>query len=300
MAGALNTFLDKMGNWKFNPPSSNLWVVHIALHNDGTLNANAKHDLLALYDNIKKVNDLYDSTYDSKYGVIVNGANGMGPVRDFIQQSDDGNIGIFLATDMTMSNGKVITKDHISSPNTEFTGWLKYGKVQTGREHNLNIKLKFLKSNWDINELLFDPWIAAIGQQGLIEGDEVDGIYDIKADIVLMEYAASSPGQSTKSWVLRKSIHMTRCFPKSRENYAYDYSYEKAGQFTSALVEFEFDNYTIIYYDTGAAKGETKKAAATPAPAKTKAPEPKIAVNTNVEQGGAGMTNMYANMANMA
>lgn len=315
MAGSLGIFLDKMRNWKFNPPSSNLWVIHLSLYNDGsqTKDAKATHDLLSLYENIKKVNNQFDSVYNSAYGVIVDGENGENNLKQYISLLDDGTIGLFLATDLTMNTNKVTIKDQESGTNTAFTGWLKFGKVQTGRDHNLNIKVKFLKSNWDINELLFDPWIAAIGQQGLIEGDEEDGLYNIKGNMMIMEYAASAPGKDTNTWVLRKVIELNRCFPVSRDQYTYTYSPDKAGSFESAMVTFEFDYYKIRYtdfphYETKLVdivknlpplKGQ-KASQATPKKATPAKVETPIAVNTNEQQGGAGMTNMYNNMSNMA
>jgi hypothetical protein len=46
-----------------------------------------------------------------------------------------------------------------------------------------------LVSNWDIGDILFDPWIAAVAQKGLIEDDNSS----IKGKIVIKEYASSLP-----------------------------------------------------------------------------------------------------------
>lgn len=315
MAGSLGIFLDKMRNWKFNPPSSNLWVIHIALHNDGFTGSKTdlKHDFISLYKNIKKVNNNYSSSYNTTWGVSVIDDKNESNLLKYMESLNDGTIGIFLATDVSFNANSVNIKDEQSQNNTAYSGWLSYGKTQIGRGHNHAGKIQFLHSNWDMNELFIDPWIAAIGQQGLIEGDESDGIYNIKADITIMEYAASAPGKDTKSWILRKVISLVKCFPKNRDQYRYDYTYDKAGSFVPGWVDFEFENYNIRYtnfphYETklvdivknlpplkGQKASQTTPKKATPAKVET-----PIAVNTNEQQGGAGMTNMYNNMSNMA
>lgn len=53
------------------------------------------------------------------------------------------------------------------------------------RQNNRNLNISFLISNWDIGDILFDPWIAAVAQKGLIE----DGSSTIKAKITISEYS---------------------------------------------------------------------------------------------------------------
>lgn len=244
MAGALNSFLNKMRDWKFNPPSNNLWTIKIALHNDGK-SPNGKHSLSELYTNILKVNQGYMETFSSSWDVSIDGSED--PLFTYIEKLQGEDIGLFLATDVSFNANAVSIKDESSPNNTQFTGWLGFGKIQNGRQHNHAGKIMFYHSNWDIHELLFDLWIAAIGQQGLIEGDETDGIYNIKADITICEYAASAPGAETSTWALRKTIKLTKCFPKSRQQYSYTYNSDKAGLFQSDAVDIEFENYSITY-----------------------------------------------------
>lgn len=293
MAGALNSFLDKMRDWKFNPPSNNLWTIKIGLHNDGQ-SKETKHGLPELYTNILKVNQAYMETFSSSWDIKIDGAED--PLLTYIEQVQAEDIGLFLATDVSFNANAVNIKDESSPNNTQFTGWLGFGKIQNGRQHNHAGKIMFYHSNWDIHELLFDLWIAAIGQQGLIEGDEEDGIYNIKADIIICEYAAATQGKKkAETWQLRKTIKLTKCFPKNRQQYSYTYSSDKAGLFTSDAVDIEFENYSITYPSVAHGLAEAKAAkyeggAATP-----------IAVNTNTSAGGqAQQTNMYKNATGFA
>ncbi len=47
-------------------------------------------------------------------------------------------------------------------------GFLKFGKVVQSRTSTDELKVNFLVSNWDIGDILFDRWIAAVSQKGLI------------------------------------------------------------------------------------------------------------------------------------
>lgn len=289
--GALDSFLEKMRDWKFNPPSNNLWTVKINLHNDGE--TVGEHTLKQLYTNIQKVNKEYHDSFSSSWGVSINGDTN--PLMTYIEQLQGEDIGLFLATDITFNTNTVQIKDEVSPNNTQYTGWLGYGKVQLGRHHNHAAKIMFYHSNWDIHELLFDLWIAAIGQQGLIEGDESDGIYNIKADIIINEYATSgSNAGNAESWYLRKTIKLTKCFPKQRKQYTYSYGFDKAGVFTSEDVDIEFENYSIIYPSVAyhLAPATTNKSSQG---------APALALNTNTtEGGGAKDTKMFKNAKNLA
>jgi hypothetical protein len=282
--GALGKFLNKLSDWKFCPPSNNLWTIQIKLHNSGedVTNGTIDHSFKKLYQNILNVNAAYDSAYSTSYNVNVKGDSVGESLLKYIETLQDNEIGLFLATDLSFNANSVQVRDQQSQQNIPFSGWLSYGKTVTGRDHNHAGKIKFYGTNWNMNELLIDKWIAAIGQQGLIEGDEVDGIYNIKADIFIKEYATSIPDSTKKGWkhwALRKQIKLTKAFPKSREQYKYSNG-EDSSNIVSAGVDFEFENYTIEYEKTD---------------------WPKIAVNTNTTAGGqAQQTNMYKNASGLA
>lgn len=242
-SGAIPIFLEQMKKWQFCPPSTNLWTIEIVEHNDGS-GSSTGYNLSSLYNNIIKVNKQFNKHFTNSYSILKDTQN-QSAVSTFISSAQHNKIGLFLATDVSFNANAVTIVDKSSSFAEPFTGWLSYGKIQQGRTHNRAAVINFYHSNWDINEILFDPWIAAIGQQGLIEGDEADKIYNIKADIYIKEYAASvSDGTS---WVLRKQIKLTKAFPKSREQYRYTYSNDDAGVFKSTKIDFEFENYAIEY-----------------------------------------------------
>lgn len=241
MANALGIFLNKFSDWKFCPPSKNLWTVSISAHKDGT--STTGNTFSDLYANIIAVNKGFSNSVSSKWAVNApDGAN------SFISSSTDSIIGLFLANEITFSTGSVNIENKGDKSSNALYGWMRGGMVQTGRKQDLEAKIKFYSTNWDINELLIDPWIAAIGQQGLIEiGDDNlnKGYYNIKADITICEYACSKPGEDTQSWVLRKTIVLKKAFPRARTNYTYNYNvpeFESPGP-----VSFIFDNYTITY-----------------------------------------------------
>lgn len=250
-SNALGTYLSKFDDWKFCPPSDHLWTVSFSLATQGT--AITDNSLGALYKNILEVNNRHDSIFGTKWKVDAPEDE----ARNFITSSQDSSIGSFLATDISFETNDVIIQHDPGTVLTQFSGWVSYGKFQSGRNHSHNIKISFNKTNWDINELFFDRWIAAIGQQGLIEDSRLK---NIKANIVIREYACSSPNNAG-AWVPRKQILLTRAFPKSRKDYEYSYRYDTAGAMKTDMVEFEFDNYQILYQGLNA---YTDKSGGTP------------------------------------
>ena len=235
----LGAFLTKFQDWKFCPPSDHLWTVTILLAPRNETKS-ATSSFGTLYSNICQVNDKFSSSYSPKWKTTVNG-----DVSGYIGKLQDSEIGLFLATDVSFNTNSVKIQDSQSGINSAFTGFLSFGKTQIGREHNHAGKIKFLKSNWDINEIFFDKWIAAIGQQGLIEDSALP---NIKANIIITEYACGTPNKNEGSWFARKQITLTRAFPKSRENMIYSYSPDDAGTFKSTAVDFEFDSYQVTVF----------------------------------------------------
>jgi hypothetical protein len=236
---ALGTFLTKLQDWKFCPPSDHLWTITILLapRNDKSTNTSS---FSTLYNNICTVNKKYDSMYSPKWKMTVTG-----DVDSYINKLQDSEIGLFLAVDISFNTNAIQISDSQSGINTAFTGFASYGKTQIGRVHNHAGKIAFLKSNWDVNDIFFDKWIAAIGQQGLIEDASLP---NIKANIIITEYAAGKPGKNSGTWFPRKQVTLTRAFPKGRDNITYSYSPDEGGTFKSSKVEFEFDSYQVTYF----------------------------------------------------
>ncbi len=109
------------------------------------------------------------------------------------------------------------------------------------------LKINFLISNWDITEVLIDPWIAAIAQHGLI-ADEIN----LKARIIVTEYSSSyekfaNNDNYAGNMRARKEYIFDNCFPISRETPRLTYKPDEAGEYKTSMVEFSFDYYTINY-----------------------------------------------------
>lgn len=126
-------------------------------------------------------------------------------------------------------------------------GFYKNAKVVKSRKDDDLLKINFLISNWDITEILIDPWIAAISQHGLIADDNV-----LKAKIVVKEYSASHEkfsSEDTYSGVMeaRKEYIFDNCFPISRESPEKVYDVDEAGKYKTSVVTFAYDNYEIKY-----------------------------------------------------
>lgn len=238
-ANALGTFLTKFQDWRYCPPSNHLWTISILLspRND----QDSGSTFTKLYANICSVNKKFDNMYSPKWKITALDDS------SYIGGLQDSDIGLFLATDVSFTPNSITITDSQSGASHGFTGFLNFGKTQTGRTHNSALKIKFYKSNWDINELLFDKWIAAIGQQGLIEDSTLP---NIKANIIINEYAAGVPGKENKNtWFPKKQIIFTKAFPKQRDQVVYTYGSEDAGEFKSVGVDFEYEAYQINYYN---------------------------------------------------
>lgn len=242
---ALGTFLTKLTDWKYCPPSTNLWTITFEQHNPGSqAETNKTHTFANLYNDIEKANHNFVNGYkiSQLYDANVNFHTDNN--ANFVINAQDNNIGFFLATDVHFNALEVQIADQMSANEINYSGFINYGKVMTGKNHNMEAKISFYNSNWDINELLFDRWIAAIGRQGLIESSDLP---NIKSRIIISEYAAGIPGQRSDIWHLRKQIILHKAFPKNRDAYKYSYDPNEAGVFKSSVVNFDFSAYTIKY-----------------------------------------------------
>jgi hypothetical protein len=235
----IGTYLEKFKDWKYCPPSDHLWTVTFLLapRNDNQKEANT---FANLYNNILKVNAAHDSVYSSLWKVDVpNGA------KDFVINAQDNNVGLFLINQLNFDTNNVNIYDGTS---VSHSGWLSPGKTQAGRSITHKARMRFAATNWDINEIFIDKWIAAIGQQGLIEDSNLP---NIKANIIITQYSCGAPTASNirGTWIPRKKITLLKAFPFNRGDTRLEYSPSEAGDMKYNTVDFHFDAYQIQYYD---------------------------------------------------
>lgn len=155
-------FLTKLESFTFAPPSDNLWNVEIYLESQNT---QLKNDIVELYSNIVNVNKMWNQKVGTRWKIDLeqpsrtSGNTGETYIQHFSEKS-----GIFLAQDInfTPMSINVIDKPWSASANNNM--FLNFGNVATGRSESKSLKISFLISNWDIGDILFDPWISAVGQ----------------------------------------------------------------------------------------------------------------------------------------
>lgn len=241
-SGPIPKFLNKFTEWQFNCPSNTLWTIQILLHNSG--NDKLNHTLLNLYKNILYCNQKYQLQYNTDWK-ISNANKNSSFLSQFMAVFGLDETQLFLADSVSFESNSVSINSQVSNSNVNYSGFLQFGKVATSKNQDLKAKIRFLCSNWDINDIFFDPWIAAIAQQGLIESSELP---NIKADIVLNCYSASVPGKSYSktSWQLRKTHKFIKAFPISREQTTLGYAPEDAF-FKTCNVDFSFQEYSTTY-----------------------------------------------------
>ena len=242
-AGAITLFLDKLKEWKFNPPSHNLWTVEIQLHNDGT---GTSHTLLELYKNIDKANRTYQSTVGTSWKIT--SPTNASFANDFLNRLQSDKTAFFLAQGFNFDTRQVNISDNVADFMSQESGFLKYGTIENGAIYNPSARFQFLETNWSLSDIFFDRWIAAIGQQGLIEDSSLP---NIKADIFVYQYSAGIPStmankrsENTKEWQLRKIVKLIKAFPKSRGQA--EFAYENNGPKIDT-VEFSFMDYQTEY-----------------------------------------------------
>lgn len=241
ITNALGIYLSKFDDWKYCLPSDNLWTINFLL---APREDNATGSFSTLYSNIVAVNNQYDSMYSPLWKINTSIKD-----IDFITNSQDPNIGMFLASLVQFNGNEVQISDTKNETMVPHSGWASYGKTANGRTHGHGAKIRFLKSNWDISEIFFDRWIAAIGQQGLIEDSSLP---NIKSTITINEYAASAPHSTDYGWTLRKRIYLLRAFPYKRGESSYKYDAEDAGTAKFCQVDFKFDAFQVEYFNAGA------------------------------------------------
>ncbi len=162
-------FLSKLEKFQFAPPSDNLWTIEILPEQRG-LNDAGK--LLSLYKNIINVNKDWEKMIGTRWKIDVEQPARTSKVTaiDYIDQFS-GRSGMFLAQEVRFTPMSVNIVDKPWSTVSNNNMFLNFGNIAAGRSESKNLKISFLVSNWDIGDILFDPWISAVAQKGLIEDD---------------------------------------------------------------------------------------------------------------------------------
>lgn len=238
-------FLTKLEKFTFAPPSDNLWTIKIDL----AYNNSSSSHLLTLYNNILEVNKGWSDVLGTRWKIDLEQPSrtsqntGEKYIKEFI-----GSNGLFLAQDVqfTPMSINVIDKPWNQPMNNNM--FLNFGNIATGRSESKSLKISFLISNWDIGDILFDPWISAVGQKGLIE----DGNSSIKAKITISEYSAGMPIEYNKNkpfsrMECRKEYIFNDCVPVSRSEVKKDYEFSQAGIFKKTIIDFRYEDYEIHY-----------------------------------------------------
>lgn len=243
--GPITTFIDKLGDWKFNFPANHLWTINILLHNDGS---EKSHTLANLYTNILKVNALNENQEKSDWSVKSTGSEDFG--NDYITKFGIDQTGLFLANGVNYSTNKAQINNNMGDILSPYGGFLGWGSAIGAKTPGTSCNIQFFETNWNIGNILFDKWIAAILQQGLIEDSSLP---NIKSDILIYKYAPSLPrdlynNKSTNSyeWQLKEIVKLYKAVPIGHSGDSeLSYSVDTAPK--TVTVEFSYQDYSIEY-----------------------------------------------------
>lgn len=240
--GAIPAFLEKLQEWKFSPPHNNLWTVEIGLHNDG---GEGQHNLLTLYKNIDQANSRSKQVISSSWDVKNSSQSDY--MNDFLNRLQGTKNAFFLAQGVSFDPQQA-TVEQLGSDMGDHKGFIRMGMIEKGIPSSFQVRMQFLETNWSLSDILFDKWIAAVTQQGLIEDSSLPSI---KADIKINEYSGSIPASTvnkksdnTKEWQLRRITTIYQAVPLNRDQLELNYD---APQWKTTSVTFSFQDYAIEY-----------------------------------------------------
>lgn len=246
----IRSFVYALADYKYCPPSDNLWTIEIRQHSYGGGDS-ANNTLVHLYNAIRTVNDSWrGSTFLTTWEV--NMPSDLKQDVDILYLSNfTDELGVFLAQDVTVQTFENQFDQSTGMDLVGHGGFLNMGRVFQGRALPNTCNISFLISNWSISDILIEPWIAAIAQRGLIEREDgLNGTGSIRADIRIRQYSASSPTSEEGKMILRKAITLYNAFPQKRGAIELKYDSGSAGQYQKDVVTFQFDEYSIEYYNT--------------------------------------------------
>lgn len=248
-----------MQNFYYCPPSNNLWTVNINLHNNSQVSGTDSESksqtfkLVNLYENIISVNKNFKDSIGSLWNISTEGTDdtsGM-TIKGFFDGFESvGNI--FMAQSVVTQSPDIQDNANIFTDLGLHGGFIAPGRIIQNRNvSSLSCSINFLESNWSILDILIDPWMAAIAQNGLIKDS---GKRELTADIRLLFYAQSAPHKSTEKqaaleMIPQKQITLYGAYPVSRDSLSdASYDFEKAGIYRNAVVRFNFEDYSIRYF----------------------------------------------------
>lgn len=245
---SIMNFLTKMQKFYFAPPSDNLWTVEIDLMDSVESNTSR---LGTLYNAITSANTWWESIVNTKWKIDTSAPQkkGKNTPSDFIEQFCTTS-GVFLAQNINFTPHAATITESVFSEAQQHSGFLNFGFVAQNRQINRSLKISFLVSNWDIGDILFDKWIAAVAQRGLTQIGTQNS--SLKARIIVKEYSAGIPkefndGNSNTKMECRKEYIFENCVPVNRGSVEKSYEFNNAGTFKNNIVEFKYEDYKIKY-----------------------------------------------------
>ena len=78
------------------------------------------------------------------------------------------NAGLFLAQSISFTPLSITSSNNFFGELQNHGGFFNTGNIIQSRQPHSGLKISFLVSNWDVGDIIFEPWIAAIAQKGLI------------------------------------------------------------------------------------------------------------------------------------
>jgi hypothetical protein len=264
----LSNFMQKMQLFQFAPPSDNIWTVSIEVASARGSNLTDKDELGTsigtLNNGIIAANKLWSQKTATRWAINV----GKLSLNDKFFSNFADLPEIFLASDVSFTPIENQIESNIFTQANQYGSFYNFGHIGMSRPNNRNLNIRFLVSNWDIGDILFDPWIAAVAQKGLIE----DFQSSIKANITIKEYTAVKPvyihntddvvrnlkynpekGVNEKlahvygQMECKKQYKFFNCVPIKRGEISKNYEPNDAGTFKKSIVNFVFDDYKIEY-----------------------------------------------------
>lgn len=248
-APTIHKFIDKLQNFYFSPPSDNLWVIkiphlqnlwtHIVSNVLPSWNFGAKWKI--------KVKDSKEPG-DKKTNLASNVHTYSEGTNRFVNQLSEENMGLFLAQNIDFTPFTLQTTNSWFTEAQQHSGFLNFGNIVNARNNTNSLKVAFLISNWDITDLIIEPWIAAVSQLGTVESE----IKSLKEIIEIQEFSAGVPKDLLpsnngnvypNSMQVRKVYKFYNCFPVSRGSVSKNYDPMEAGAYKTSIVDFRYDDY---------------------------------------------------------
>lgn len=252
-APTIHKFIEKLQNFYFSPPSDNLWVVKIP-HLQNLWTHIVSNVLPSWKFGTKwkiKVKDNKEPG-ETKTNLGANVTAYSEGTNNFVGQLSDSQMGLFLAQNIDFTPFTVQSTNSWFTEAQQHSGFLNFGNIVNARNNSNSLKVAFLISNWDITDLIIEPWIAAIAQMGTVDSENAT----IKTNITIQEYSAGVPKNLLSSnrgyaypnsMQVRKVYKFYNCYPVSRGSVSKNYDPMEAGSYKTSIVDFRYEDYQIEY-----------------------------------------------------